>query len=689
MAFNRNILYVPTRSDVIRRFDLQQDPLAPVALSDITLGLDVEIVSLALFSNGDLILSDVKNGRLIRIDPTGSVTYNIDSRASTEAPNQVLVDKDDNVWVAFTGAGEVTVFAGGTGTVIQRVADTEEQRVMQAADNAHIVTYDPDLGHVVLIDIGSQTIAFDFTLDDVSPDHQATEVRQIGMVGDKYFLPVQRKDDGRYEIIKVSEDDLIEVMPLSWPKAIRGTLTDEPGNMYAMAEFSQVFKFQVNSSVEAIYDLEAEGRLNAMALTDSGTVLHVASDNLLGSARVHTLDLSTGVATFINHESLEINAGDLVGVQKALVIDEPDTALEPPVTTPALFDATTFTGVKTVLTGKPGSVLNATDVTTPLGVATVNADGSWAISGAPLGAGPVALTFNGPGGATPDTVTNVIFSTTVASGVFVGTTFSLTGGFVKILLLDGSGVPVSTGTHVIRIKENNSAEYFNGTSLVPSNGLFLPLTHDEEGIWLYKFTPSVVGDYTVFFNEGTVFLNNEIVISDVEQTLDEVLTTLKQIEDPAEALLVATNIFDDSTEVGGFIVDRLAKIHRLLHIFTAKTKFVFPKIVEAVSTIMSQTFVKTGDTPLINFTIQNDAGEPQDLTGHTVKLTTRTQPGGDLIFSRTLDIDDAEAGKASVRLTAQDTSTSGSFQAEVEDVSPDGVVLSTQTFNFVVNPDLT
>jgi len=70
MAFNRNILYVPGGDDIIRRFDLAA-PAAPVALSDLVLGLDVKIIALGVYSNGDLALLDSKLGKLIQFLEAG------------------------------------------------------------------------------------------------------------------------------------------------------------------------------------------------------------------------------------------------------------------------------------------------------------------------------------------------------------------------------------------------------------------------------------------------------------------------------------------------------------------------------------------------------------------------------------------------------------------------------------------
>ncbi len=692
MAFNRNILYVPTRKDRIVRFDLAT-PAAPVALADLVLGLGVEVGSLALFSTGDIVFGDVKTGRLVRIDPAGSVSWNIDARESTEVIRQVHVDKDDNVWVGFNG-GKVAKFVGGTGTLSTRVADTQDT-VIQSSDKTFVMTYDDIVGRVVLIDIVSVSIFKDFKISDLSSDHEPVPVKQIGMRESKFFVPVRKISTQKYQIMEISEDVLLQFLPLEWPNPFTGTLVDATGNIYAMDEFFQTFKFLSTSSLFAIYNLQSQGRLNSMSLEDSAATLFITSDDLLGEGRVHALDPATGVATFNAYTPAgEHEGGDLTGYQRAIIIADPDVPLAPPVVTLANINAFDFAGLGvTRITGLPGAVSGAVSVSSTLGTVPVETDGSFHLSGGAVGPGAHTLTFTGPGGATPQIVTVVAFVDTADGGGFQGTKFGLDGGFIK-LFLTAAGVPLTTGTHFIRIKENNSGLFWNGANLVASDGIFFLLIHDEKGIWLYHFEKAAgdlpEGDYTIFFEEGTFFANDETLITREKQDSAETLSEVKKLAAPAQAFLEPANLLTDPTTIGGSIFHNLARIQFHLNILSFKATLVFPKVIEGVAVIVSRTFIKTNDTPLIEFTlIDSVTGEPKDLTGHTVRFRARTQPGGLLIFDRQLEIVDAENGKANVRLDPADTNTSGSFVAEVEDIGPDAVTLSSETFNFTINPDLT
>lgn len=693
MAFNRNILYVPTRKDRIVRFDLAT-PAAPVALADLVLGLGVEVGSLALFSDGEIVLGDVKTGRLVRIDPAGSVVWNIDARESTEVIRQVHVDKDDNVWVGFNG-GKVAKFVGGTGTLTTRVADTQDT-VIQSSDKTFVMTYDDVVGRVVLIDIGSVSIFKDFKISDLSTDHEPVKIKQIGMRESKFFVPVRKISTQKYEIMEISEDVLLQLLPLEWPKPITGTLVDATGNIYAMDEFFQVFKFLSTSALFAIYNLQSQGRLNSMSLEDSAATLLITSDDFFGEGRVHALDPATGVATFNAYSPAnKHDGGDLTGYQRAIIIEDPDVPKAPPVVTLANINAFDFGGPGvTRVTGLPGAVSGATTVSSTLGTVPVEADGSFHLSGGSVGPGAHTLTFTGPGGATPQIVTVVAFVDTADGGGFQGTKFGLDGGFVK-MFLTAAGVPLTTGTHFIRIKENNSGLYWNGSNLVASNGLFLSLTHDEKGIWLHNFELAAgdlpEGDYTIFFEEGAFFANDEALVTKEKQDIAETLSEVKKLAEPAQAFLEPANLLTDPQSIGGSLFHKLSRLQFHLNILSSKATLVFPKVIEGIAVIVSRSFIKTNDTPLIEFTLMDSVtAEPKDLTGHTVRFRTRTQAGGLLIFDRQLELDDDPTnGKASVRLDPADTDTSGSFVAEVEDIGPDGVTLSSETFNFTINPDLT
>jgi len=692
MAFNRNRLYVPTRKDRIVRFDLAS-PAVPVALADLVLGLGVEVGSLALLSNGDIVLGDVKAGRLVRIDPTGTVAWNIDARDSTEVIRQVHVDKGDNVWVGFDG-GLVAKFTGATGALLTRVADTQNS-VLQSSDETFVLTYDDTVGRVVLIDIGSATIFKDFRIDtDLSSDHTPVPVKQIGMRASKFFIPVKKVSTQKYEIMEISTDTLLQMLPLSWPKPITGTLIDASGIIFAMDEFSTVFKFLSNSSLFAIYNLQAQGRLDAMAIEDSAAILYVTSDDLLGEGRVHALDPATGVATFNAYTPAgEHDGGDLTGYQRAIIIAEPDVPLTPPVVSaPSITGFDIPSQALTRITGLPGAVSGAVTVTSTLGTVPVEADGSFHLSGAAIGPGPHTITFTGPGGATPLIVTVVAFTPSATGGGFQGTKFGTDGGFIK-LFLTAAGAPLTTGTHHIRIKENNSGFYWNGATLVASDGLFITLAHDEKGIWIHNFTLGAglpPGDYTIFFEEGTLFLNDEALITTEKQEIAETLSEVKKLSAPAAPFLEPANLLTDPKTIGGFLFHNLARIQFHLNALSFKAQLLFPKIIEGVAALISRTFIKKGDTPLIEFSLLDAAtGEPKDLTGHTVKFRARTQVGGLLIFGRTLELIDAPNGKASVRLDPADTDTAGAFVAEVETVAPDAVTLSTETFSFTITPDLT
>jgi hypothetical protein len=695
MAFNRGVLYIPTRKEELARFNIVA-PAAPAAMANLIFASPIEIVSVARFSNGDLALLDRK-GRLLRIQASGAIQWDVESRETTEEPRTAIVDYNDNVWVGYKG-GKVAKFFGLTGALSTRIANTVNASVLQTSDETFLVAYDDSCLRVVLIDVASVTIAGDFNIGVLCPIYEPTPVKQLGMSGSKYYIPVKRKasatNPGKYEILPIAEDVLQTPLPLMWPVAITGTMVDAAGNVFAMDEFSRVARFLANSTLFAIYSLQSEGRLAQMALDHLGTTLYVVSDCLFGEGRVHTLDPLVGVATHQPYDPCEpFESSDLTGYQRGTVIADPDIALLPPVPVPALIEIFIFVDpdIGTVVTGKPGSVSNATSVSCVLGAATINPDGSFAINGASMVPGPVTLTFVGPGGSTPAIVAAAAFPATAEDGEFTGTKFGLDGGYIRIALKDGAGDPVTGGVHKIRIREENSGLWWNGSALVPSDGLWLGLTHVDDGLWVHKFVPPAAGDYTVFFHEGTgpsAFLAfHSALVTAEKQQIGEILSKVKMLE---SALLTPASIYGDPTTVGGYILDRLNRLIFLGNVLAHKARLVFPKAFEGIAADVSRTFFKTNDTPLVAFTILDSVtGEPRDLTGHTVRWRARTQPGGILIFDKSLELIDAKNGQAQVRLVPPDTSTSGSFVSEVEDVAPDGVTLSTETFNVTISPDLT
>lgn len=697
MPFNRDALYIPNGTATLKRASILA-PLAPAAAADLGFLLDIQIVSVARHGSGDLILLDKKNGRLIRSTILGAIQWNVDCREGSEIPRQVFVDKNDKIWVAYTkdGAfGKIARFQDTNGTVLTRVLTTEGCGLIVGSDGTFMIAYDDVLARIVKIDIGSMTIAKSFLVSSVCPGYDPTPVRQIGMRGSHYYIPLRRQlsaavDPGKYEILHMSDDVALGLLAQRWPKPLVGTIASAAGVVFAMDEFRHVLHFLSNDSIFAIYALASEGRLQGMALDYLGTTPYVMSDGIFGTARIHAIDTATGISTALAYApGGPIQGSDLTGYIRGTVVANPAIALLPPTVNVGLIRVDVF-AAKTVITGKPGAVVNGTSVTASIGTGAVEADGSFAITGAVVPAGPYTLNVAGPGGNTVVNPAAVVYAPSAAAAKFPGTTFGLDGGFIKVYLEDGGGLPLLTGTHFLRIKENNSGKYWNGSALVASNGLFLTFTLDEVGMWLYHFLPTLPGDYTVFFEEGPVFVNDEILITPEKTQTAEILTKVNQLGAPGAPLLAPASLFTDPTLWGGLVLEKLNRLQFLESVLAFKAKIVFPPAVEGIGLIVSRTIIKTGDTPLIAFTLLDDVtGEPKDLTGHTVHFRARTQPGGQLIFDKTLNIVDAKNGQADTRLTTADTGTAGSFVAEVEDVSPEGIVLSSETFNFTSNPDLT
>jgi hypothetical protein len=696
MPFNRDIVYIPTRADALGRFNIST-PATPAALASLAFALDIEIVSIARFSNGDIAILDRK-GRLMRVQPSGSLQWDVESRETTEEPRTVIVDYDDNVWVGFKG-GKVAKFFGISGALSIRIVNTVSASVLQASDETFIVAYDDTTLRVVTIDIASATIASDFNIGILCPIYDPVHVHQLGMTGSRYYIPVRRKPNvqvnpGKYEILVISGSVLQPVLPLAWPVTLTGTMADATGNIFVMDEFSRVMRFLANETLFAIYSLESQGRLMQMALDHLGTTLFVVSDALFGEGRLHVMNPLIGVAT---HQPYSpggpFESSDLTGYQRGSVIADPDIALQPPIVNIALVSAHIHAdaSVGTVITGEPGSALHATTVTCIFGTVPIEADGSFAFNGPITGAGPILLTFTGPGGSTPDTVIAALLPALASQGQFIGTKFGLDGGFIRVLLKDLSDDIVTTGVHHIRIKEEHSGLFWNGLNMVASDGMWIHLDYDDDGVWIYEFLPPGPGDYTIFFHEcfvpTPVFLAHSVIVTAEKQQIEETLSKVKTLE---TALMAPASGFTNPATVGGYILDRLNRIIFLGNVLAHKARLVFPKAFEGIAIDVSRTFFKTNDTPLVSFTILDSiTGEPRDLTGHTIHWRARTQPGGILIFDKLLELIDAKNGQAQVRLELADTDTSGSFVSEVEDIAPDLVTLSSETFNVTINPDLT
>lgn len=686
--FNRNRLFVPVQSDKIRRYDLA-DPDAPAALSDISLGLDVKIVSSALFSNGDLCLLDGKNGRLIRRTQAGVTVWDIDSRAAAEVPFQVTVDSLDQAWVGMKG-GLLSRF-DQDGNLLNRVDDTDNP-VVQASVSSSIAAYNDVSGHFVMVDQVSGTVGADFNLAEITNEHDPSTVVQLGMVGEKVYLPARRKlsavvNPGLYEILEITTDGvLLSILSFTWPRALRGTVCQENGRVWAMDEFSTVLQFLSDLSLAAIYSLESRGRLWAMALSTDAAVLYAVSDEIFGTSRLHVIDPSSGVPTFQEYSGTEIHGGDLTGYQRATVIAEPDVdGLAPTI------DASKITGLilpgspaTTLITGKPGAAIDAASVTCSVGTAQVEADGSFAIAGASMAPGNVNLTFTGPGGNTIQAVAVAAHAETATAAAFHGTKFGTDGGYLQVSIADGSG-PVTTGTHYIRVRDLATGKYWDGASFVVSNGLFLALTHQAYGLWSALFDPGVEGNYAAFFRENGTYAFDAVQVTKEKQESAETLSKVKQMQAPGAALLAPASLFNDESTIGGHLVGRLARQQFLLSILSFKAKIVFPKAVEGIAAVVSRTNLKKNDTPLILFTMVDAVtGEPMDTTDHTVRLRAAVQPGAPAVIDRELEAVDEAHGQYQLRLTSGDTGTAGSFLAEVKDISPTGVVLTTQSFNLVV-----
>lgn len=689
--FNRNKLFIPVQSDRIRRYDLAA-PAAPAALADQVVGLDIEVISMAMFSNGDLCLLD-QGGHLVRRTQAGVTVWDVDARASTEVPYQVAVDSLDQIWVGMT-EGEVARF-DSAGGLLNRIDDSNNP-VVQAADSDQIATYNPESGRFVMIDKVSGTVAADFTLADLSDLHEPCAVVQLGMIGDKVYVPARRKlsaveNPGLYEILEVTtEGNLLSVLSFTWPRTLTGTLCDATGKVWAMDEFGAVIGFLSDLSLAAIYVLESEGRLWAMALSTDAAVLYVVSDGIFGVARLHTVNPAIGVPTHQDFVGTEIHGGDLTGYQLATVIAEPDVAGLAPTIDAALITGLVLPGGggSTLITGKPGAALAATSVTCSVGTAPVNPDGSFAIAGASMAPGNVTLTFTGPGGTTPQVVAVAAHAETATSAAFFGTKFGTDGGYLQVKIADGSG-PVTTGTHYVRIRDLASGKYWNGSAFVASNGLFLPLAHQAYGLWSYLFVPGVEGNYAAFFSENNVYAFDAVQVTKEKQESTDTLSKVNEMQAPGAALLAPASLFPNEATVGGRILGRLDRLGFLTSILAFKAKIVFPKAIEGIGAVVSRTQIKKLDTPLILVTIVDKVtGDPADTTGHTIRLKAALQPGSPTIFDRELEAIDAAHGQYQVRLTAIDTGAAGSFLAELKDISPSGVVLTSQTFDLVITQGL-
>lgn len=684
--FNRDRLFVPAAAAKVRQFSLAT-PAAPAPLADLDPALDLEVVSVAVFSNGDLVLADQKNGRLVRLTRLGVVVWNVESRATTEIPVQVAVDALDQVWVAMRG-GKLARF-NSSGSLLNRVDDTEAHAV-QCSAATFAAGYNGDTGEVVLVDVGSGTLVQSFNLADVSTEHEGSPVVQLGMLDENLFVCARRKDSlaqdpGTYEVLKLGVGTLIEVLPLRWERALVGAMCSVAGDVWAMDEFSVLAHFRSDSTLEGLYGLESLGRLSAMAFSEAASVVYALSDDLFGSARLHTLDPLSSVAQDTDYAGAAMSGGDLTGYQRGTVTAT--VAETAPVIDASKIDAQTFAAAS-VISGKPGAALGATSVSCTLGSASIEADGSFVISGSPAAPGTIALTFTGPGGTTPQNVSLANHAETVTIASFLGTRFGLAGGHVQIALKDGSG-PLTTGTHYLRIKDLSTGKYWNGSAFVTTNGYWLQFTHRDGGLWSYLFQPQKAGDYAVLFSENSVVAYDGLQVSSEPEDTAETLSQVNQMAAPGAALLAPTALFQDEAQIGGFLAGRLDRLQFLLNILAFRAQVVFPKVVEGIAAFLTATLLKQGDTPLLLFTVTDGATlEPKDLTDHVVRLRCRTQPGGQLIFDRELDLVDAANGQCQVRLAADDTDVAGSFVAELVDTAPDGVVLTTTTFNLTIQRNL-
>lgn len=688
------------------------------------------VVSQALDELGNFyILKD--DGILEKRDPLTALLW---SKQTKQQPtlgvfvyaNQVVLDIDDNVWLAYDDQLNIQVRDTATGNFLSEVLSTASNIIVAQAGGVRMFAFSTSRGVLYEVDQVTAALVRSFDLSVEIPNYVkgvfATEIAcsptgkiwipgLIGPVGQDKQATIIRfspAGSGTFDCYNIVGD-------LNVPLIAVGS--DVNGKVYGATLHGSIFRFNEATLVfqyDAMYEpVSPGGVINIVTFTNSEQPVLVDDGTYaFAGGKTRTMNPSNGdLLSSISSSNVGTITGDVLGYHhvKLTRINVVPAPIVPTVDSNKLDIWVKSDGTIT-FTGRPGFVFNALSVecrltTGPVlvGTAVPNADGSFSVTSAPGVGNPVGETVNVHSINGPSTViTNATSQVRQLPALFdVG---FQTSGFImagvparlKAKITDSVGGPVTTpsGTvfPIFRVKRDSDGHWFNGSNFVPDNGDYLKGSFDTDGQnW---FTDIIIpagisGGASLIIKDSPPYVVNLLLIPEIakEADLQAAIAILNDLNSRVDIAFGAqAGQFIDPTTIGGFIFERLNDIQKTTHQLLRGIIGTKNVVVESIVNDVDTQAVPKGSTPSINITIYDTERRfPLDISGAEVSFKAKVNLASQvLVINEPAVIVDGPGGYARAKLTALDTAIARRLTAQIVVNIPGTGILVSPPFIFDV-----
>jgi hypothetical protein len=677
------------------------------------------IVSTAIDSNGDLLELD-ELGILTKTTAGPSVAWSVDISVQVTPgnfvfPNMIAIDINDDIWAVYDGQLDTKVFNNATGAEDFAIAGTAADAIVITKDNDYGLAYDSATGQLYRIRGIDKVLDYTFDLPTMLASYEAPQYYVSSLasgLNDLAFIPAFI--NGGLCLVEIDYIDktasLYDIGTANPPAA---AIADNNDHVWIVDILGSIIRWdQIQKEVEQVFftiDPGLLGHPQILTITDAGD-LYLQDDGSYGNAgcRIQYIDAVTGEVVLVS-DGLFVGpiTGDALGyhLNKIVRVNVAPTPVTPVVDNSKLTATGTPAGVVSI-TGLPGAIDDA-DVVEVLDNAlsvvatpTLNADGSFSWkSSSGTGSPTAGDNYTVRAKNTTWTTQADQLKTTVLRDLGTFTPEFITGTEipaneptrVKIGLRDGSNNPITAvSLFYLKVKNDQTGQFWNGSSYVADDGDYLALTHDVGDQSYIELTIPTEGQVSIYLDEpefGQQFVAIDgFVVSDIDfgtisNQLDMVQSDLDDLtNDPSSVWLSSAAKMLSAGTIGNFITNKLDRVLSLSNVILSKVIPPQDIYVEDIVASILPVEVKKGTTPnIVIRVLDKTTRQPRDLNGATVTFLAGAFPGGTpIVINKEATVSSTEAGLcgvAELQLDTADTSQVGEYIAEIVVVFAGGTVL--------------
>jgi hypothetical protein len=674
------------------------------------------------------------NGFLTKLNPSQVVQWSIDATVQPTLgqfvfPNNIALDKNKNVWVAYNSDFDVKQYDGTNGAPLATLTNVPADALTVTSTGDFLIAYDSTAATAWKVRIGSLATEATYDLTDNDPNLSTPAHKQYQItssVNNHAFVTAY--SGGTAKIFEIDYyDDQVACYDLGITNPPSTSFCDNNGRIWVSDITGNIARWdEIAKEVDRIFftvDPGVRGYATALTIDPTTGFLHLQDDgSFADEGRRYQLvrQVDGTIASSTDTEDVAPLTGDIFGFHFENIVLSDVTPTPPvPVVNTALITATVTPAGRVVVTGLPGAITDGDVVEILQGLSlvaspTLNADGSFSYrSSAGFGnpAGGENLDIKGKNTlyATESTQTVV---TTVRDLGAPQITF-ITGSelvkdedtFIKFGLRDNLGNPITgsttpaSGDFVLRIKDDQTGLFWNGSSYVADDGEYLTFSYDGFGDQnSVEVAVDTLGQVSIYMDEpefGFFSALDGFVISDrggnaLQSQIDQIQSDVTSlVNDPSIVWLTSLSNLTDIDTVGGFLLQRLDRMIAIMQLLQARVSPVREVTAEGITVDIDPICVRKGDTPLITIRVLDPVTrQGVDINGAEVRFVAGPFPSGaPIVIDKVASVSSVEMGNtgtATLQLESSDTATADDYAAEVVVTFPGGKKLTSKIFVFQI-----